>query len=746
MTKGGTNDLHGSVYEYHRNTETASNDFFNNSSGVSRPKLIRNIFGGSAGGALKQNRVFFFANAEMRRDASEGSAVRAVPSQLMRQGTVQYLRADGSVAALTPRQIQTQVDPLGIGPSAVSLNAFNTYYPLPNDNTVGDGLNVQGHRFTYPVKDDRETFISKFDVNLDKTGLHRLFVRGQLQSDMSNQDPQFPGLDPNRSLLDNSKGVAIGYDAVLTPNLYSSTRYGFTRQGTESTGVQDRPVVEFRGLATPLGLTSRLTRILPVHVIRQDITWIKDRHNIKFGGVYRGVSNQRTDADGSWHQAITNNSWLAAGGAELLPGDISDDFSVAFRDAVVANLGITSFAEARYRYDVNGNILAEGAPTFRNFTNNETEFYFMDTWHASRGLTITAGLRWSLMPPVKEANGVQTSPNIPLFEWLGARAFLADQGESQAGAGVIEWDLASRTGRGLYPFHKKNFAPRVSIAYSPQERDGFLAKLFGGPGTTVIRAGAGMFYDVFGQSMMNRFSASALGFSTRIANPAGDLTTESPPRLTGIFDVPSEILPDAPQGGFPQRQPDAFQITNAIDDSVVPPYSLALNLSIGRDLGNGFYFEASYVGRLSRRTLVQSDLAMPTNLRDPASGQSYFEAAEILADHALAGTPVSQVGTIPFWENMWPGASGTGLVSETPNLTATQGVYEIYSAFAPDYTFGLNFLDRHCLPSCSRLGPNAVFNSQYSSLAAWRSAGAASYHSGQFTLRKRFSNSMQFDL
>jgi hypothetical protein len=101
VTKGGTNDLHGSLYEYHRNTATTANQFFNNATGVERQKLIRNIFGVSAGGPIIKNRLFIFGNYEGRRDAKDGSVVRTVPSMDMRQGILHYMRKDGSTATVT---------------------------------------------------------------------------------------------------------------------------------------------------------------------------------------------------------------------------------------------------------------------------------------------------------------------------------------------------------------------------------------------------------------------------------------------------------------------------------------------------------------------------------------------------------------------------------------------------------------------------------------------------------------------
>src|SRR4029077_1111651 len=133
--------------------------------------------------------------------------------------------------------------------------------------------------------------------------------------------------------------------------------------------------------------------------------------------------------------------------------------------------------------------------------------------------TITAGLRVSLSPPVYEAQGYQTSPSISLEDWYNLRGSLAAQGKPQSQAGPISFDLASKTGRGLYPF-QHDFAPRLSLAYSPKASDGLSKFFFGGSGKTSIRAGAGMYYDLFGEALITGFDSTALGFSSLLTNPA----------------------------------------------------------------------------------------------------------------------------------------------------------------------------------------------------------------------------------
>src|SRR5215467_10968005 len=113
VTKSGTNQLHGSVYEYNRNTATAANTWFNNHAGVPRQPLVRNQFGASVGGKIVRDRVFYFFNYEERRDASGVSQVRAVPSDSLRQGNLMFQMADGSTQTLTSSEIR-QVDPLHV--------------------------------------------------------------------------------------------------------------------------------------------------------------------------------------------------------------------------------------------------------------------------------------------------------------------------------------------------------------------------------------------------------------------------------------------------------------------------------------------------------------------------------------------------------------------------------------------------------------------------------------------------------
>ena len=767
VTKSGTNQIHGSLYEYRRGTETAANSFFNNQAGVPIAPLLINIFGGSVGGPIKKNKLFFFINYEGRRDASAVSATRTVPTATLQQGMVGYTNNSGQTVFLTPAQVQ-QVDPAGIGVNQNALKALQSM-PLPNNYSVGDLINTAGYVFNSPAKNVQNTYIAKFDYHPDEAGKHLLFVRGNLQNDWANNNntnaPEFPGQPSNSVSLANSKGLAAGWTYVISPDLVSTLHYGFTRAGNETSGVLNSNYEWFRGISTPYGTSTSLARIIPVHLVGEDFSWNHGAHNFKFGGNFRYVSNHSESTGNSFSSASSNPSWLTGSGNDLNPASlgVSNGFKTNYEYAIAAVLGLEAEGNADYNYLVNGTVLPFGQAAIRNFVNKEGEMYVQDTWKATSNLTITIGVRLGLEPPVYEVNGQQASTNIPLAAWLGSRASLAQIGLSQQGAGLIDFIPLSQ-GTAMYPFHK-NTAPRLGLAYSPKAESGVSKWLFGGPGKTSIRAGAGMYYDLVGQPLAQTFSNTTPGLSQSFTNPANVLSSSQVPRYTTFFSVPSAIVPAPPAGGLPLIYPygagqsGAFAITNSIDSQLAAPYTINLDLTLGRQLPSGFYLETSYVGRLSRHSLLERDLAMPTNLVDPASGQSYNQAmTQLMTYMDFDGYTPANVPQIPFFNNMWKTAAANGM---TP--TQVWASDYVNNSNAGDATNTLNNADNaaNCVNggpttftksgavnhiACGVYGPWMVFNPQFSALSAWSSIGIGDYHGLQVSLRKRLSFGLQFDL
>jgi len=765
VTKGGSNEFHGSLYEYNRNENFAANDFFSNRSGLERPALKINVFGASFGGPIIKNRLFIFANYEGRRDASASQLSRTVPTDDLRNGIVNYHDKSGVLRKLGPEDIKKYADPTGIGLNPNSLEVFNMY-PHCNVPGSGDLLNTCTYQFNAPRHTKQDTYIAKIDYTVDEAGKHQVFARGNLQNDHADGTPQFPGQPPSSVTLANNKGMATGYTWVLRPNMVNSFRYGFTRAGGESTGLQNSPVTSFRGYATIYATGTNSVRIVPVHTVSDDFSWNKGGHDLRFGFTSRFISNQ-TLANNTFHSATTNASGLAGSGAELyqnIPGGLASGDTVSYTYAMAAALGLISQINATYKYvahpDGSAEVVPQGGYVNFDFAGNEYEFYAQDSWKIRNNLTITGGIRYSLMPPVHEANGQQVSPDKPLAEWLGERGYLASQGRSQAESGNLSFILSSMPGgRDMYPYHK-NWSPRLGLAWSPSGDSGLAGFLFGAPGKTSIRAGYGMYYDMIGQPLARVFSATAFGLSTSLSNPLNTLDATTAPRFTDFYEIPLDYLPAAPPAGFPVEYPeDAFAITNSIDDQLKAPYTMNMNFSWGREFGRGFFVQASYVGRLSRHSMVQRDMAMPTNLKDPKSGMTYFEAMQRLGAYTDLidgdrGTSYTRIAPIPYFENLWAGAAGGG-------FTATQNIANFYvrSSNKGDFTNVLQAMDFTCTTTgttfrsdgrvrylnCSTLGQNAMFTNQFGALSGKSTIGSGNYHAAQLTVRKRFANDLQVD-
>ena len=216
VTRSGTNEFNGSGYYLTRRTATSSNEYFLKLTQVlankpsEPPKLDKNTFGGSIGGPIRRNKIFFFGNYEALRENSETPVVRNVPSDSMRDGVLLYQCAVASACpggsaqgfssshavpagwyGLNPAQIAA-IDPLGIGPSRAASQYFKQF-PSPNDTGL-DGRNLMAFRFAAPIENDFNTLISRVDYRL--TSNQTLFGRFNLQDDTINAVPQYPGQDP----------------------------------------------------------------------------------------------------------------------------------------------------------------------------------------------------------------------------------------------------------------------------------------------------------------------------------------------------------------------------------------------------------------------------------------------------------------------------------------------------------------------------------------------------------------------
>jgi len=317
VTKSGTNDPHGALYWSHRNTVTSANDFFNNLNGTERPTLLRNVYGGSFGGPIKKDRLFFFYSFEGRRDASQTPVTRDVPLASLGRGEVRYpidTNGDGeadSVRTLAPSEIATLFPATGgVNPLALAVLADAARKYPANDFTIGDRLNTAGFRFNAPTPLEYNAHIARFDWNATKDGRHVLFLRGNYQYDVVGGVPQFPDT-PAPNFWNHPYGYVAGHTWVINNRLINNFRYGLTREAFTNQGDSTENSISFRFVYSPRRFLRTLSRITPTHNITDDLSFISGNHNYQFGTNIRIIRNRRNTFANSFDSAVTNPSFYA---------------------------------------------------------------------------------------------------------------------------------------------------------------------------------------------------------------------------------------------------------------------------------------------------------------------------------------------------------------------------------------------------------------------------------------------------
>jgi hypothetical protein len=787
VTKSGTNKYHGATYEYFRPTNTVSNDFFNKQAqlgegfGNRPPKEIRNIFGGDLGGPVVKNKLFFFANYEGERIAESQVVARTTPTAAYQAGSLSYQgdNAEGldpATQVLNPAAFATldsticQVcngangSPYTANPGAnPNVLAYFAQMPAANGLTEGDGLNTGSYTFASPNPVSENTTIVRFDYV--PSPKHRIFGRGNLQKDTTLGVIQFPGQPASSKFEDNTKGLTFGDTWTINANLVNDIRYGYIRQGNATTGVGSGDYVDFRFVSAPTAETRTTIASVPVNNIVDNLNWTKGKHNIQFGVNWRLIHQNRHSDALSFNEANSNPFWFfdtppdpsslnptpgsfpTAGcnpGTtpacyEPVDGGFGNSYEIAYDNLVGAIPEVTDVSNYELTSATSGTLLGDGAFLDRHFKANELEGYVQDAWRPQPNLTITFGLRYSNLQTPYETHGQEVTPTIDTDAWYKQRESAALQGQ------IYEPNLTfAPAGKfygkpGLYAKAKDNFAPRLAIAYAPNNK-------------TSIRAGAGIYYDHFGQGLINVYDQNAsFGLSNSVTNPADSETVESAPRFLGRNVLPFNNGPVPTQLTYPYT-PDnnaatGFAITSGIDNKIKTPYSETFDFSVQRELPGGFTLEANYVGRLGRHLLQSLDLAEPVDFVDTQGGGDYFTAAAKLSqvtdqngDNASA-----TVQPIPYFEDLFPFLAGL----DFPDESATQFIYShewARNRLGEGETNSIADIDFFCAYGCPTGYQSKFWQNQFASLYALATVGMSYYNAAQISLHHPVSHGLQFDI
>ncbi len=687
VTKSGTNQYHGNFFDYLRNRDFNANDFFNNSAGTPIPVLIQNLFGGSFGGPIKHNKLFFFGNYQGRRTHAQGLQNTAVPTATALQGIYQWKDATG---ALQQFNIVNN-DPLhkGIDPTVAALLKL---YPAGNNNNCSgaDSLNVTCYSFNFANGSLEDQFTIKMDYNInekmhifERTSWERNSSIDSLNGAQNVVPGQVPGTQGGKRW-----GVAGGYDWTISSTLVNEFRYGHQSATTNFNRPEREagPMESFNTWTTPILTAFAQGRNSPVNEYTDNMTKIHGNHTIKFGGQVRFTKQYGFNDAGIY----PNVSLSTANGnvPTVNPTGLTATQLTQYQGMYNDLLGrISSVAETFYSNLTT--FQAAGTPRVRNFLFHEYGLFVQDDWKIKKNLTLNLGLRWEFYPVPYEQDkqqGIVTPTSV--FNTAGFSDSLT---------------VAPSTKWWSNDYH--SFSPRLGLAWDPW-----------GDGKTSIRGGFGIFNDRIIGAATSSVDGATPGFSQPVTLF---------PNSTAGSDVRIGAAPPLPaQPASPALTPLANRQGGTLDvmsPNLTNGYVVQWNLNIQRQIAKNTILDVGYVANRGIKLFFQTNV-----------DQSYiYNNGFLTAFNQIAGN-LNNLGAVPLTNPIVSiFGSASAAVSAIGSSTFSQGLVGTAA----------NTIDVNNYTKYSAAGISEYYLRrfpQFSSVLVGTNDGRSEYNSLQVRLQRQF--------
>ena len=570
--KSGTNQVRGSAFEYHTNEALRANDYFA-PPGTSKGKWRYNQFGGTLGGPIQRNKLFYFVSYENTRDRQNLSETHSVPTEALRRGDLSasvnpiYDPMTGNANGTGRTPFAGNIIPQNrIHPIAQELIR---HIPLPNlRNADGSIPELNNYFVQAPFTFNRWTIDSK--VNFNATDKLNFFGRYSVLDFYQDnptvfgdflQGPAFGGGNPGIG-WGKTHNVSAGATYTFTPTFVMDTNVGFVRMNAnvEHTDIDEpkgRDLLRLPGTngpnryeggmprfeATGYAILGVASDVMPYYRSDDQLqtvlnaNWVKGRHNIRFGtDVYYQALNH-TQPEGGL--GARGGFTFGTGPTQLNGGPSGTNFNnwATFLLGLPTTVGRLKEVEAPY--------------TTRNW---QYSVYVRDQWQATSKLTLSYGTRWEYFPiPTRADRGIERYNPLTNMVEIG-------------GIGSVPKDLGVKVSKTM-------FAPRVGMAYriTPQ---------------AVMRAGFGITNDPFALARPHRTNHPVvLNLNVQAPNPFAWAS----PLSSGIPEIPD---PDLGNGIIPI--PGTVS-ARAIPDEFERGHIKSWNVAFQHELKWGFVGEAAYV-------------------------------------------------------------------------------------------------------------------------------------------------------
>ena len=600
VTKSGTNKFHGDLFEFVRNYKFNARNFF----ATERDSLKRNQFGGTLGGPIKTNKLFFFGGYQGKIEKSNpGTTISYAPTAAMRAGDFTGFASPacngGRQITLAAPFVNNQLTPSNISPQALN---FLKYVPTPADPCG---------RLQYGIlaNNNEHQAIGKMDYSF--TEKHSLFGR-YFFADYASPNP-FDGvnvLEMSRvGQFNRAHSFVLGDTYLLSANTILSTHATVNR-------TRNNRVVDPYFSPADLGIQ--------VYSLLKGFTGVSVTGNgfaIGAGATNPGYFNS-TNYQLAEDVDLIRGAHQLALGVNFIHNNINTSNNRPTNGQFTFNGQVTGLPLADFMAGILSGGFVQGNPIFDNQRQNYIGLYLQDSWKLTRRLTLNSGVRWEPYLPMQHPFGWVSHFDQPAFV-AGIRSAVY----KNAPVGLTFPGDADYPGKSTTFAHKAQVAPRVGLVFDPN-----------GDGKMTVRASYGIFYD-----------APHLFFNTRFANnpPWGAQITLSNP--AGGLANPYQTYPGGnPFPGLAKISADSFfplagVYVNAPLD-IKPTYLQQWNLSVQRQVGE-WLFSASYLGNKSTHlwtgrevnpavysataTLSNTNQRRVLYLVNPAEGQYYGTIGQI---------------------------------------------------------------------------------------------------------------------
>jgi hypothetical protein len=594
VTRGGSNEFHGSLFEFFRNTDLNANAFFTNRVGSARPVLNQNQFGGTLGGPIVKSKLLFFTSYQGTRQVNGVSSITTMIGPAFTND-----RSAGAIGAMFAGQRGAEQNAFGgLGPSitadgsninSVALKLLqmklpNGNYLIPTPQVVNPSAPFASRgisTFSVPSRFNENQYIANGDylVNSSQKLIGRVFEA------LSDQTVQFPAA--NVPGFPNSSGnlflvSSLSHSWAITAHLYNEARLGYDRTRTTTTQQSpftfssigssapaqsdDLPQIVIPG-SLNLSTAAIGQRVQNLILFDDSLSWVTGRHTIRAGG---GLTRERRN--------FTN-----------------------FRQP--AQIQFPTYPDFLLGLNAQGNGTAAGPAPFSNIIASvdltgqfdraartwEVNSYIQDDYRVSSSLTLNVGLRWELAPPFSDALGRASdvyvgllNPNPPAAGTLAGIA-VASNFRGTVPTGVTQASNQST----LNGTGDSGVAPRLGFAWKPlPHSDRF-----------VVRGGYGVYYSRYtGQAQSQTTTTQPFGQLRIISGPSNSTASWASP-----FRPP--VPTPATYPAFFPYTPSSAGSQNAVDPNLKPGFVSEYSMNIQTQLGHNFLLETGFVGARGTRLL-----------------------------------------------------------------------------------------------------------------------------------------------